>query len=116
MSSMAVSSGYRLSFTELTDVLEPDGPAFSTASSAWRSIIDRNEQLVIFFQVDYIQASPNVSKCVRIRRERSDTNEERLIPAVFINQILQTSYVKNLLGRKYLSMYDDLTTVFDQLQ
>ena len=113
---MAVTASYRLSFAELTNVLEPDGPSSNTVPSAWRSIIDRKEQLIVFYQVDYVQASPNISKCIRIRRDRSDTNQDVLIPAVFVDQKLQTSYVKNLLGRKYLTMYDDLTTVLDQLQ
>ena len=37
-----------LSFRHLTEISEPDGP---TASSNWKSIVDRDEQLVIFLQL-----------------------------------------------------------------
>ncbi|GAU90148.1 hypothetical protein RvY_02611-2 [Ramazzottius varieornatus] len=107
---------FRLSFAELIDVLEPGGPFSETEASAWKSIIDRNEQLIIFYQVDYIQASPNISKCVRIRRHRSDSNVDKLIPTVFVNQQLQSTYVKDLLGRKHLDTHDDLKTILDHLQ
>ena len=92
--------------------MEPDG---ATASSNWKSIVDRDEQLVVFFQVDYVQSTPRLSKCIRVQRVRSDDFQLLLVPSVFFNNRADHSIVLNTLGRTYLEKFDDISTLLNAL-
>ena len=101
-----------LSFRHLTKISEPDGP---TASSNWKSSFDRDEQLVIFFQVDYVHCIPRLSKCIRVQRVRSDSFQPLLVPSVFFDNRADHSIVHNTLGRTYLEKLDDLRILLNAM-
>ena len=95
-----------LAFRTLVDILEPIGPPLS---SSWKNIVDRQEQLVVFYEVDYQHFVPRLSKCLRIQCDRSvSSRQECLIPSVFFGQTIDHSFVERTLGRSYLKQYSDL--------
>ena len=104
------TSNSKLSFHGLVDILEPDGPPVSTN---WRSIVDRKEQVIVFFQVQYMQFIPQLSKCIRIRRDRTKTFEEILVPSVFFGRYLDDSFVEKAFGKTHLTYLNDLQTLLN---
>ena len=100
----------KLSFRGLVDILEPDGPAISTN---WKSIVDRDEQVIVFFQVEYMQFIPQLSKCIRIRRDRTKQFEEILVPSVFFGRHLDDSFVEKTFGRSHLAHLSELYRLLD---
>ncbi|GAU89879.1 hypothetical protein RvY_02378 [Ramazzottius varieornatus] len=107
------AGGSSFPFHSLVDILEPDGP--STPSS-WKSVVDREDHLVVFFQVDYRHVVPRLAKCIRIQREKVTTLEpERLVPSVYFGRHLDHSFVKKTLGHRYLRGIDDLQILLDRV-
>ncbi|GAU89116.1 hypothetical protein RvY_01707 [Ramazzottius varieornatus] len=104
------ASGPKLSFRNLVDLLEPVGPS---GRSSWKRIVDREEDVIVFFQVNYLQSIPQLSKCIRIRRERTKTFEELLIPSVFFGRFLDESFVEKAFGTPNLTQFSDLQSLLN---
>ena len=108
------SDDAKFSFRSLVDILEPDGPS---GASSWKSIVDRAEHLVVFFQVDYVHVTPRLSKCIRIQRERvSSLQPERLVPSVYFGKHLDHSFAQKTLGHRYLKNIDDLQILLARVE
>ncbi|XP_055334186.1 uncharacterized protein LOC129585503 [Paramacrobiotus metropolitanus] len=82
----------------------------------WRKAIDHSAETVVFFQVDLRGTLPRMCKSVRI--SQAEENQQLLLvpslPSVYIGDtLLSGSYVKTIIGKRFLADEDDLMKLLE---
>ncbi|XP_055346966.1 uncharacterized protein LOC129594341 [Paramacrobiotus metropolitanus] len=99
-----------ITFQELADRLEPH----PQPATNWRKFIDRNEKMLMFYDLDLKAPIPKISRSVQVRCTAVKTGkkktEYKLVPTVHIDgKIVSPASIKSVIKGDYVETIDDLT-------